>query len=219
LPDPARLSANVDLAAGLEDLPAPAYVVDRKGVIAWVNAAAVKLLGDRVGQSYATLVAPEHRDLTRAKFVAKVVGETSTVYDVVVLDRNGRRQTMRVNSTPLRSGNAVVGVLGVAVPLGSGASGSSEAPPELTPRQHETLRLLGDGLTTAQVAERLGVAEETARNHIRAVLRALDAHSRLEAVVRGVRTGLLGPADLTHPGHEFPGSSGDDSGGEATSPR
>jgi DNA-binding NarL/FixJ family response regulator len=62
---------------------------------------------------------------------------------------------------------------------------------QLTPRQAEVLRLLGEGLSTEAIAHRLGVAVETARNHIRAVLRGLGAHSRLEAVIEGRELGLL----------------------------
>jgi two-component system nitrate/nitrite response regulator NarL len=62
---------------------------------------------------------------------------------------------------------------------------------ELTPRQEEVLRLLGEGLSTEAIAGRLGIAVETSRNHIRAVLRGLNVHSRLEAVVAGRKRGLL----------------------------
>ncbi len=65
------------------------------------------------------------------------------------------------------------------------------APGRLTPRQNETLHLLAAGLTTEQIAERLGVSRETARNYIRRLLRALGVHSRLEAVVRGREDGLI----------------------------
>jgi DNA-binding NarL/FixJ family response regulator len=44
------------------------------------------------------------------------------------------------------------------------------------------LRLLEHGYSTDQIADRLHLSPETVRNHIRAVLRALDVHSRLEAV-------------------------------------
>jgi DNA-binding NarL/FixJ family response regulator len=61
----------------------------------------------------------------------------------------------------------------------------------LTPRQLEVLRLLGEGLETQEIAARLGIAEETARNHIRALLRAIGARSRLEAVLMSQRSGVL----------------------------
>jgi len=70
-------------------------------------------------------------------------------------------------------------------------TGSTRHDPELTPRQAEVLRLLGEGLSTEAIASRLGIAVETARNHIRAVLRGLGVHSRLEAVVAGRERGLL----------------------------
>jgi DNA-binding NarL/FixJ family response regulator len=64
-------------------------------------------------------------------------------------------------------------------------------------RTGEVLRLLGDGLETPEIATRLGgIAEETARNHIRVLLPALGAHSRLEAVLMGLRAGVIS-ADST----------------------
>lgn len=62
---------------------------------------------------------------------------------------------------------------------------------KLTPRQAEVLQLFGEGLSTAAIASRLGVAVEPARNHIRAVLRGLGVHSRLEAVSESLERGLL----------------------------
>jgi DNA-binding CsgD family transcriptional regulator len=51
--------------------------------------------------------------------------------------------------------------------------------------------LLGEGASTEMIAQRLGIARETARNHIRAVLRELNARTRLEAVVEAHARGLL----------------------------
>ncbi|HEY3480249.1 MAG TPA: LuxR C-terminal-related transcriptional regulator, partial [Streptomyces sp.] len=61
----------------------------------------------------------------------------------------------------------------------------------LTPRERETLGLLGDGLGTAEIAQRLGVALNTARNHVQRVLDKLDARSQLEAVAVARRAGIL----------------------------
>lgn len=61
----------------------------------------------------------------------------------------------------------------------------------LTPRQREVLVLLGEGLSTAAIAARLDLSKETVRNHVRAVLQELGAHSRLEAVIEARRRGLL----------------------------
>ena len=65
------------------------------------------------------------------------------------------------------------------------------APVSLTPRQRQVLGMLGDGVPAKVVAARLGLAEVTVRNHIRAILVALDAHSQLEAVAKARRSQLI----------------------------
>jgi DNA-binding NarL/FixJ family response regulator len=44
------------------------------------------------------------------------------------------------------------------------------------------LRMLEAGRSTAQIASELHISTETARNHIRGLLRALGVHTRLAAV-------------------------------------
>jgi DNA-binding CsgD family transcriptional regulator len=55
--------------------------------------------------------------------------------------------------------------------------------------------MLAEGESTEEIAAGLGVALETARNHIRALFGRLEVHSRLEAVVEARRRGLLGAPD------------------------
>ena len=61
----------------------------------------------------------------------------------------------------------------------------------LTTRERQALSLIADGASTAEVAERLGVAHNTARNHVQRVLEKLGARSKLEAVAIARREGLL----------------------------
>lgn len=61
----------------------------------------------------------------------------------------------------------------------------------LTAREQETLLLLADGAGTDQISTRLGVARNTARNHVQRVLDKLGARSKLEAVSIARREGLL----------------------------
>ncbi|HEX6663379.1 MAG TPA: LuxR C-terminal-related transcriptional regulator [Gaiellaceae bacterium] len=63
--------------------------------------------------------------------------------------------------------------------------------PHLTPRQLDVLRLLAEGIPARAIAVRLGLSEPTVRNHIRATLLELGAHSQLEAVFRARCRGLL----------------------------
>ena len=67
----------------------------------------------------------------------------------------------------------------------------STSGPELTPRQLEILRLMGDGVPAKRIASNLHVSVATVRNHIRAVLTSLDAHSQLEAVAAARKHGLI----------------------------
>lgn len=59
---------------------------------------------------------------------------------------------------------------------------ASRRRPHLSNRQIEVLRLLDQGLSTNEIAERLVVTHTTVRNHVAMTLRSLDAHSRLEAL-------------------------------------
>jgi DNA-binding CsgD family transcriptional regulator len=68
---------------------------------------------------------------------------------------------------------------------------SPESAVSLTPRQQEVLGLLGEGVPAKVIAARLGVAEVTVRNHIRAVLAALETHSQLAAIAKARRLGLI----------------------------
>jgi PAS domain S-box-containing protein len=54
----------------------------------------------------------------------------------------------------------------------------------LTRRQREVLELLAEGLPAKVIATELGIVEVTVRNHIRAILVALGAHSQLEAIAK-----------------------------------
>jgi DNA-binding CsgD family transcriptional regulator len=186
------------IADVLNHVRVPAYVFDEDGRFRWVNAVALELFGDLVGRRFVHTVVPEHVPLAREQVARKLVGGTPTDFDLVVFDRDRLRMPLRISSVPLRAQGRIVGVFGVAVPhffapAAGGARASEDKAAALTARQHEVLVLLNEGLGTNEIAGQLGISDETARNHIRAVLRELGAHSRLEAVVVAHRLGLLGP--------------------------
>jgi PAS domain S-box-containing protein len=64
--------------------------------------------------------------------------------------------------------------------------------PMLTPRQREVLGLLASGKSAGEIGRDLFLSQATVRNHIRALLQALGAHSQLEALARAREVGLLG---------------------------
>jgi DNA-binding NarL/FixJ family response regulator len=70
---------------------------------------------------------------------------------------------------------------------------TAENDPAVTPRELEVLRCLADGLGTSEIADRMVISISTARNHIQSILDKLGAHSRTEAVMAGIRQGLIKP--------------------------
>lgn len=64
---------------------------------------------------------------------------------------------------------------------------------DLTPRELEVLQLMAEGASDKAIAQSLVITLNTARNHVQNVIRKLQAHSKLEAVVTAVREGVLRP--------------------------
>jgi DNA-binding NarL/FixJ family response regulator len=60
----------------------------------------------------------------------------------------------------------------------------------LTPRQSDVLALLLTGKSNKVIGRELGLAEGTVKNHVAAVLKALGATNRVEALVAAAKLGL-----------------------------
>lgn len=61
----------------------------------------------------------------------------------------------------------------------------------LSSREIEVLGEIAAGGGNKQVADRLGVSEETVKSHVKNILSKLGAHDRLQAVVIAMRRGIL----------------------------
>jgi PAS domain S-box-containing protein len=180
-----------DLAPSISRLTVPAYILDRNGVVRWLNAAAVEAFGDLRGKRIGQIVERDYVTLARQEFAAKMLGTVeASEGTVAVRTADGRRVTVEVSSTTVLDQGSIVGVFGLADP-------TDEAPKlpigtvPVTPRQMDVLRHLARGHSTATIAEKLGIATETVRNHVRAIITSLGVHNRLEAVIRAHELGIL----------------------------
>jgi PAS domain S-box-containing protein len=177
----------MNLEEVLEHINVPSYLIDARGIVRWVNPAARRIVGDVAGRQFTSVVAPENTLRARELFARKIVGGTSaTDAGTVIIDREGRRVGVEITSVPVLDGEHVVGVFGQV----SDIVEEPHAHPELhlTPRQAEVLELLERGKSTKQIAQELHLSIETVRNHVRHLLRAVGAHSRLEAVAIASRS-------------------------------
>lgn len=180
-----------DVTDALEKVRVPSYIVDRYGIVRWVNPAAEALVGDVRGKQFTSVLSPEEARRAREIFARNISGAVErSDNEVVLVGADGERVMVDISAVPLKDGDQVVAMFGQVVDVEIDAAPPTTHP-HLTPRQTEVLRLLEHGRSTSQIAAELHLSTETVRNHIRHILRALGVHSRLEAVALTRRDRLL----------------------------
>jgi PAS domain S-box-containing protein len=180
-----------DLSPSIARLPMPAYILDRNGIVRWLNMAAVRAFGDMRGKRISPIVEPEYTTKARQEFAAKILGTVqATEGTVAVRTADGRRVEVDISSTQLLQQGSIVGVFGLADPTGEPARVQTNSV-HLTPRQLDVLRYVASGHSTENIAKTLGISTETVRNHVRGLMGRLGVHTRLEAVIRGHELGIV----------------------------
>ena len=62
--------------------------------------------------------------------------------------------------------------------------------PELTEREREVLELIAQGLSNAEIAEKLVISQKTARNHVSNIFSKLQVADRAHAIVQARQKGM-----------------------------
>lgn len=78
--------------------------------------------------------------------------------------------------------------------LGSSSAtskGEQTGPDVLTPKEREILRLIGEGKTNSQIAQELHYAVGSIKNMIQDIFLKLQVTDRAQAVLKGIRLGIL----------------------------
>jgi DNA-binding NarL/FixJ family response regulator len=131
----------------------------------------------------------------RAGVFAPVLGDEGPVGVIVAMNKRGADT---FSADDQRIAEAFAARVAVALRLAAGdrpqegpthtEDGSSLG---LTPREVEVLRLVAQGMSDAQVAEKLVVSERTVHSHLRSVYRKLQVGSRNEAARWAVERRLV----------------------------
>jgi DNA-binding CsgD family transcriptional regulator len=69
----------------------------------------------------------------------------------------------------------------------------------LTARERAVLEAMAAGLSSAEVAERLSISLEDARDGLKRAMAGLGARSKLEAIVIAIREGVIDPPTAQAP--------------------
>jgi PAS domain S-box-containing protein len=175
----------IDLRTTLQKVRVPSFVVDRAGIVTWLNDAASEEFGDLEGRAFSRIIPSNSAEFLKRQLDRT---ESATDYTTEVLTRDGRRPA-EISSVAIEGGDRCHAVFGVVLVRDRRAP--TRGSPVLTTRQAEVLSLIANGASTVQIAESLHLSQETVRNHVRNILRRLRVHSRVEAVALAYRDGLL----------------------------
>ena len=72
-------------------------------------------------------------------------------------------------------------------------SKTGNAPDPLTSRERQVLQLVGEGKSTKEVGQVLGISAKTAESHRARLMRKLDIHETASLVRYAIRSGLVEP--------------------------
>ena len=82
-------------------------------------------------------------------------------------------------------------LISAPAPVESGTPRQRAAAYSVTPREHEVLKLVAEGLTNKEIGVRLTISEDTVKKHVQNLIWKLRAADRTQAAITAFRMGLL----------------------------
>lgn len=179
----------------LEGLGVGLVLTNAQGRVTWLNRAAQRVIGLDVETSRGRTLQSLLQDPKLAEFWRGASGSDElAMADVQVAVPRAARLKANAASTHDAHGQ----LLGRALVFLEMPAASAERPAErplptgtpegLTPQEMKVLRLVGDGLSNRQIAEKMQVAPSTVRSHLKHLYSKLGLRSRSEAVSYALRS-------------------------------
>jgi DNA-binding CsgD family transcriptional regulator len=190
----------------------PAYAVNQDGIIVAWNRAAERAFGypasKAIGQRCWDLLAGNdvfdnryccsgcplremafcHEPIRGSTLSLKTSSQERNrflVHMLLVRDSNDQEMLVHLCQPAREAADARLAVIPTRV------APASRGDSVLTGREIEVLARLADGMETSEIASDLYISHATVRNHIQRILNKLRVHSRIAAVARGRRRGLI----------------------------
>jgi DNA-binding NarL/FixJ family response regulator len=114
-----------------------------------------------------------------------VLDKTMDIPDVIGVIRRLRQGEPAIPPTE------AIALLREAIRLRERERAARAALAQVTPREHEVLQALAEGLSDKELAARLGVSQRTAQAHVANLLGKLGVDSRMQALLLAARLGVV----------------------------
>lgn len=131
---------------------------------------------------------------------ASTITRTIDVHDALKAGARGVLHPLASTSLSLAAEEAIAqGLIVIDPALLEALLRPSKSKPEkeraerdgLSPRENSVLKLIADGQSNKQIANTLGISENTVKFHSNSLMKKLGVQSRTEAVVRAAKLGVL----------------------------